>query len=67
MQFISRNFIRIREGLVRFGRGQTMTEYAMILGALALVVYGTYQQMGKDVGRVVTVIGDLAEDAGRAH
>jgi Flp pilus assembly pilin Flp len=35
-------FIRARESVVRNMRGQTMTEYALILAAIAVVVYGTY-------------------------
>jgi Flp pilus assembly pilin Flp len=29
-----------------FARGQTMTEYALILAAIAVVVYAGYQTMG---------------------
>jgi Flp pilus assembly pilin Flp len=34
-------------------RGQTMTEYALILAAVAIVVYVTYQVMGQDIGSMV--------------
>jgi Flp pilus assembly pilin Flp len=33
----------------RFGSGQTMTEYALILAAIAVVVFVTYQIMGQDI------------------
>ena len=34
-------------------RGQTMTEYALILAAVAVVVFATYQVMGQDIKTVV--------------
>jgi Flp pilus assembly pilin Flp len=37
-------------------RGQTMTEYALILAAVAIVVYITYQVMGQDIGSMVNNI-----------
>lgn len=37
-------------------RGQTMTEYALILAAVAIVVYATYQVMGNDIGSLVNKI-----------
>jgi Flp pilus assembly pilin Flp len=33
----------------QFARGQTMTEYALILAAVAVVVYAGYQTMGTDI------------------
>jgi Flp pilus assembly pilin Flp len=35
--------------VVRSTRGQTMTEYALILAAIAVVVYGTYALMGNNI------------------
>ena len=37
-------------------RGQTMTEYALILAAVAIVAYVTYQVMGQDIGSMVDKI-----------
>jgi Flp pilus assembly pilin Flp len=37
-------------------RGQTMTEYALILAAVAIVAYVTYQVMGQDIGSMVSKI-----------
>jgi len=34
-------------------RGQTMTEYALILAAIAVVVFVTYEVMGQDIGTMV--------------
>jgi Flp pilus assembly pilin Flp len=44
----------------RFRRGQTMTEYALIMAAIAIVVFATYQVMGNDIKSLVnTVNSDL--------
>lgn len=37
-------------------KGQTMTEYALILAAVAIVAYVTYQVMGQDIGSMVNKI-----------
>ena len=37
-------------------RGHTMTEYALILAAVAIVAYVTYQVMGQDIGSMVATI-----------
>jgi Flp pilus assembly pilin Flp len=38
---------------IRNMRGQTMTEYALILAAIAVVVFVTYEIMGQDIGTMV--------------
>jgi Flp pilus assembly pilin Flp len=49
MQFLVVAYRRARQQL----KGQTMTEYALILAAVAIVVYVTYQVMGQDIGSMV--------------
>jgi Flp pilus assembly pilin Flp len=49
MDLFNRLFIRARES----SRGQTMTEYAMILSAVAVVVFVTYKVFGQDVSSLV--------------
>jgi Flp pilus assembly pilin Flp len=39
-----------------FRKGQTMTEYALILAAVAIVVFVTYEVMGQDIGSLVNKI-----------
>ena len=39
-------------------KGQTMTEYALILAAIAIVVFATYQLMGNDIGVLVNKINN---------
>jgi Flp pilus assembly pilin Flp len=35
-------------------RGQTMTQYALILTAIALVVYGSYRVLGNNIGSLAS-------------
>lgn len=37
-------------------KGQTMTEYALILATIAIATYLTYQVLGQDVSATVTSI-----------
>jgi Flp pilus assembly pilin Flp len=39
-----------------FARGQTMTEYALILAAVAVVVYAGYQTMGTTITTLLTTV-----------
>ncbi len=56
MEFLSRMFVKARELHKRLGEGQTMTEYALILAAVAIVVFVTYEVMGQDIGSLVNRI-----------
>jgi Flp pilus assembly pilin Flp len=47
---------RIRNILRNDLKAQTMTEYALILAAVAIVAYITYQVMGQDIGSMVNTI-----------
>jgi Flp pilus assembly pilin Flp len=40
----------------RIARGQTMTEYALILSAVAVVVYSGYKSMGNAIKNVLTTV-----------
>ena len=44
-------------------RGQTMTEYALILAAIAIVVYVTYQTLGTDIGVLVNKVDTVLTSA----
>ncbi len=52
MSFITKMFIKGRE----WHKGQTMTEYALIMAAVAVVVFITYETMGQDIGSLVNGI-----------
>jgi len=57
MEFLTRMFVKARE----WHKGQTMTEYALILAAVAVVVFVTYEVLGQDInGLVKTIDTDLA-------
>jgi Flp pilus assembly pilin Flp len=46
---------RLRQGAT----GQTMTEYALILAAVTIVVFVTYQMMGQSIGSLVSSVDAL--------
>ena len=52
MQVLNRCLIRVGE----WQGVQTVTEYAMILSAVAVVVFVTYQVMGQDVSSLVNKV-----------
>ncbi len=47
---------QLRTVLCSGAKAQTMTEYALILAAVAIVAYITYQVMGQDIGSMVNNI-----------
>jgi Flp pilus assembly pilin Flp len=47
---------RVLGSIRKDAKGQTMTEYALILAAVAIVAYVTYQVMGQDIGSMVNKI-----------
>ena len=49
MQLLTFAYRKVRQRL----KGQTMTEYAFILGAVAIVAFVTYQVMGQDLNSMV--------------
>ena len=56
-------FIRAREPVVRRTRGQTMTEGALILVAIAVVVYGTYRGLGNNIGSLASGVDSTLTNA----
>ena len=54
MDTITKMYVTVRNlQLRKLKRGQTMTEYALILAAIAVVVFITYEVMGQDIGTMV--------------
>jgi Flp pilus assembly pilin Flp len=47
-------FISARESLVRRIRGQTMTEYTLVVVAVAVVVFGAYLALGNNVSSLAS-------------
>ena len=63
MESATKMFIRARESVVRNTRGQTMTEYALILAAIAAVVYGVYAAMGNNIGSLANGVDSSLTNA----
>ncbi|HKN12784.1 MAG TPA: hypothetical protein VJX68_06260 [Candidatus Binatus sp.] len=55
MSVIRHLYVRIRES----SNGQTMTEYALILLAVAIVVYASYQTFGTAISTDVATVDPL--------
>jgi Flp pilus assembly pilin Flp len=53
MSALTKLYVKNRERLSRMAKGQTMTEYALILAAVAIVVFITYEVMGQDIGKLI--------------
>jgi len=49
IELVTKTVIRVREFVVRNARGQTATEYALILAAIAIVAYGTYKALDNGI------------------
>ena len=61
MESLVKIYVRVREFQKRLSKGQTMTEYALILAAVAVVVFVTYEVMGQDISALVnTIDSDLS-------
>ena len=61
MKLLTKLYVRVCEFHRGFGKGQTMTEYALILAAVAVVVFVTYEVMGQDISALVnSVDSDLS-------
>jgi Flp pilus assembly pilin Flp len=57
MDTIRKMYVTVRNlQLRKLRRGQTMTEYALILAAIAVVVFITYEVMGQDIGTMVNKV-----------
>jgi Flp pilus assembly pilin Flp len=63
MEFVTKLFIGARESLVKRAKGQTMTEYALILAAIAVVVYGTYKVLGNSIGSLASGVDSALTNA----
>ncbi len=56
MEAVTKAWVKVREWQKRLRKGQTMTEYALIMAAVAVVVFITYETMGQDIGSLVNKI-----------
>jgi Flp pilus assembly pilin Flp len=61
METLTNTYVKVREFYKKHTKGQTMTEYALILAAVAVVVFVTYEVMGQKITALVQAIDtDLA-------
>jgi Flp pilus assembly pilin Flp len=63
MDLFTKAFLKVRERFVRLHRAQTMTEYALILAAIAVVVYGTYRALGNNIGSLASGVDSALTNA----
>ena len=56
MSIFATTCLKLRERRRRLSSGQTMTEYALIMAAVAVIVFVTYQTMGTDIGSLVNSV-----------
>ena len=56
MELITKLHVRAREFHKGLSKGQTMTEYALILSAVAIVVFAAYNTMGTDITTLLVTI-----------
>ena len=63
MESVTKLLICARESAVRNARGQTMTEYALILAAIAIVVYSAYALMGNNIGSLASGVDSALTSA----
>ena len=56
MELLTKMYVQVRELHKGLSKGQTMTEYALILAAVAIVVFVTYETMGQDIGSLANSV-----------
>jgi Flp pilus assembly pilin Flp len=63
MESVTKLYVRARECVFRNVRGQTMTEYALVLAAIAVAVYGTYKALGNNIGSLANGVDSTLTNA----
>ena len=58
MDRLTKIYVRAREFHRKLSKGQTMTEYAMIVAVIAVAVFVTYQVMGQNINHLATWVVD---------
>jgi len=57
---LNRFLVRVRERVIRIVRAQTMTEYTLVLVAIAIATFGAYLVLGNSVISSLTSGADSA-------
>ena len=60
---MTKMFIRARESVVRNTRGQTMTEYALIIASVGIISWAAYKTMGAKIGSMASGIDSSLTNA----
>ena len=63
MDLLAQVFVNVREHFVRFHRAQTMTEYTLVLAAVAVAVYGAYVVLGNSIGSLASGVDSTLTNA----
>jgi Flp pilus assembly pilin Flp len=63
MQGLTELLVRSREFCTCARKGQTMTEYAFIVAAIAVVVFVSYEVMGQDLTSLVDRVNNFLTSA----
>ena len=63
MDLITRVVVKVRERLVHAYRAQTMTEYTLVLAAVAVAVYGAYVVLGNSIGSLASGVDSVLTNA----
>jgi Flp pilus assembly pilin Flp len=63
MESVTKLYVRTRECVFRNVRGQTMTEYGLVLAAIAVAVYGTYKALGNNIGSLANGVDSTLTNA----
>lgn len=54
MSALTRMYVKARERVVHFHRAQTMTEYALVLAAIAVAVFAAYKLLGSSISSLTS-------------
>jgi Flp pilus assembly pilin Flp len=63
MKSVTKAFICVHESVVSRMRGQTMTEYTLVLAAIAVAVYGTYLALGNNISSLASGVDSTLTNA----
>jgi Flp pilus assembly pilin Flp len=63
MESLAKLFVHAHESVVCKLRGQTMTEYALLLAAVAVAVFGTYRVLGNNIGSLAKGVDSTLTNA----
>ena len=63
MDALNRMYVKARERVVRFHRAQTMTEYALVLAAIAVAVFAAYKTLGSSISSLTSGVDSSLTNA----